>query len=57
MVGKPLPTSLRSGVARDVVQTLLGHVSPSSMDPYLHASDQEKRDAVERVAARRERQA
>ncbi len=48
---------VRTGVARDVVQTLLGHVSPSSMDPYLHASDQEKRDAVERVAARRERQA
>ena len=48
---------VRSGVARDVVQTLLGHVSPSSMDPYLHASDQDKRDAVERVAARGGRQA
>lgn len=42
---------VRSGVARDVVQELLGHVSPSSMDPYLHASDQDKRAAVERVAA------
>jgi integrase len=45
---------VRSGVSRDVVQTLLGHVSPSSVDPYVHASDQDKRDAVERVAALRE---
>lgn len=45
---------VRAGVARDVVQTLLGHVSPSSMDPYVHATDQDKRDAVERVAALRE---
>jgi len=41
---------VRSGVDRDVVQALLGHVSPVSMDPYLHASDQDKRAAVERVA-------
>jgi integrase/recombinase XerD len=45
---------VRSGVPRDVVQALLGHVSPSSMDPYVHASEQDKRDAVERVAALRE---
>ncbi|MBV9139791.1 MAG: tyrosine-type recombinase/integrase [Pseudonocardiales bacterium] len=45
---------VRSGVPRDVVQALLGHVSPSSLDPYVHASDQDKRDAVERVAALRE---
>lgn len=45
---------VRSGVARDVVATLLGHVSPSSMDPYVHATDQDKREAVERVAALRE---
>ncbi|BBJ42674.1 integrase [Streptomyces antimycoticus] len=44
---------VRSGVARDVVQDLLGHVSPSSMEPYLHHSDQDKREAVERVAAAR----
>lgn len=44
---------IRAGVGRDVVQELLGHVSPASMQPYLHANDQEKRDAVERVAARR----
>lgn len=41
---------VRGGVDRDVVQALLGHVSPVSMDPYLHASDQDKRAAVERVA-------
>ncbi|WP_433259369.1 tyrosine-type recombinase/integrase (plasmid) [Streptosporangium sp. CA-135522] len=44
---------VRSGTRREVVQDILGHVSPSSMDPYLHASDQDKREAVERVAARR----
>lgn len=48
---------VRAGVARDVVQTLLGHVSPSSMDPYVHAADHDKREAVERVAALREGQA
>ncbi|WP_242436544.1 tyrosine-type recombinase/integrase [Streptomyces sp. CB02488] len=45
---------VRSGTAREVVQDLLGHVSPSSMEPYLHATDQDKREAVERVAATRE---
>lgn len=41
---------IRAGVPRDVAQNLLGHVSPSSMQPYLHVSDQDKREAVERVA-------
>jgi integrase/recombinase XerD len=45
---------VRAGVDRDVVQQLLGHASASSMDPYLHASDQDKREAVERVAAGRQ---
>jgi integrase/recombinase XerD len=36
---------------RDVVQELLGHASPSSMNVYLHATDQQKRAAVEKVAA------
>jgi site-specific recombinase XerD len=45
---------IRSGVDRDVVQALLGHVSASSMNPYLHASDTDKRAAIERVAARHE---
>jgi integrase/recombinase XerD len=40
---------LRDGTHRDVVQELLGHVSQASMQPYIHVSDQEKRDAVERV--------
>ena len=41
---------IRGGVPRDVIQNLLGHVSPSSMQPYLHVSDRDKREAVERVA-------
>ena len=44
---------IRNGVARDVAQELLGHVSPASMDPYIHASDAETRKAVDRVAALR----
>jgi site-specific recombinase XerD len=39
------------GVPLDVVQALLGQVSPSSLKPYLHTSDKRKREAVERVAA------
>ncbi|MGH3427801.1 MAG: tyrosine-type recombinase/integrase [Mycobacteriales bacterium] len=42
---------VRAGVDLDIVQHLLGHVSSSSMQPYLHVNDQDKRDAVERVAA------
>ncbi|BBG04062.1 site-specific recombinase XerD [Pseudonocardia autotrophica] len=42
---------LAAGVDRDVVQHLLGHVSPSSMQPYLHVDARATRDAVERVAA------
>ncbi|QHA09788.1 tyrosine-type recombinase/integrase [Streptomyces broussonetiae] len=44
---------LRSGVARDVAQNMAGHQSPQSMDPYTHATDQDKRDAVKLVAAKR----
>ncbi|CAL9465180.1 Tyrosine recombinase XerC [Streptomyces sp. enrichment culture] len=44
---------VRSGVPRDVAQNMAGHVSPQSMDPYTHATDQDKRDAVEMVAAKR----
>jgi integrase len=44
---------VRSGVPRDVAQDMAGHVSPSSMDPYTHTTDQDKRDAVELVAAKR----
>ena len=44
---------LRAGTPRDVVQQILGHASPVSMDPYLHASEQDKRRAVERVALSR----
>ncbi|MET7717819.1 tyrosine-type recombinase/integrase [Streptomyces sp. NPDC005407] len=45
---------IRSGIERDVVQRLLGHASASSLDVYLHADDDELRDAVTRVAAGRE---
>jgi len=41
---------LRDGTGRDVVQELLGHVSQASMQSYIHVTDQEKRDAVERVS-------
>ena len=44
---------IRAGQPRDVVQKLLGHLSSSSMAPYIHASEADKRAAVEKVAARR----
>jgi integrase/recombinase XerD len=44
---------VRNKVPRDVAQNMAGHVSPSSMDPYTHTTDQDKRDAVEMVAALR----
>jgi integrase/recombinase XerD len=40
----------RQGVTADIRQKLLGHVSASSMAPYLHPTDEEKRAAVERAA-------
>lgn len=42
---------IRAGVPRDVVQELLGHEWPGSLKPYLHTTDRERREAVERVAA------
>jgi integrase/recombinase XerD len=44
-------TWLRQGTPRDTVQHLLGHLSPSSMQPYLHQDETDKRAAVERGAA------
>ncbi|MFJ4966558.1 tyrosine-type recombinase/integrase [Streptomyces sp. NPDC088729] len=44
---------VRAGVPIDVVQQLMGHVSAASTAIYLHANEREKREAVERVAARR----
>lgn len=43
----------RAGISRDVRQNMAGHQSPASQDRYSHASDQDKRNAVELVAARR----
>ncbi|MGH9293516.1 MAG: tyrosine-type recombinase/integrase [Acidimicrobiales bacterium] len=42
---------VRAGVDLDVVQRLLGHASLASTSVYLHASDEDKRRAVEAVAA------
>ncbi|MEU9606349.1 tyrosine-type recombinase/integrase [Streptomyces sp. NPDC048057] len=42
---------IREGTDRDVVQNMAGHQSPHSMDRYTHATDQELRDAVEKMAA------
>jgi len=42
---------VRAGVDLDVVQDLLGHVSPASTLVYLHARDEDRRRAVEAVAA------
>jgi integrase len=44
-------TWLTQGTPRDTVQQLLGHVSPSSMQPYLHPAEADQRAAVERGAA------
>lgn len=44
---------LEAGVAPDVVQALLGHVSFASTSVYLHASRERMRDAVERTATRK----
>lgn len=46
---------LRDGVDRDVVQRLLGHASPLSMERYRHVDDAEARAAVERVDSLKER--
>jgi len=42
---------VRAGVDLDVVQSLLGHASLASTTVYLHARDEDKRRAVESVAA------
>lgn len=42
----------REGKPDYLIMDLAGHVSRQSMDPYTHASDQEKREAVRRVARR-----
>jgi len=45
---------LRDGIDRDVVQQLLGHASPLSMQRYRHVDDTELRAAVDRLAALQE---
>jgi integrase/recombinase XerD len=45
---------VRAGTDLDVVRDLLGHVSLASTTVYLHARDEDKRRAVEAVAAGRQ---
>jgi integrase len=45
---------VRAGVDLDVVQALMGHASLASTTVYLHARDEDKRRAVEAVAAGKE---
>jgi site-specific recombinase XerD len=45
---------VRAGADLDVVRALLGHVSLASTTVYLHARDEDKRRAVEAVAAGRQ---
>ncbi len=47
---------IRNGVPRDVAQSLLGHVSAASMEPYVHASDADKRSVVDRLSALRSKE-
>jgi integrase len=42
----------REGKPDYLIMDLAGHVSRQSMDPYTHAGDKEKREAVNRVAER-----
>jgi integrase/recombinase XerD len=44
---------VRAGTDLDVVKALLGHASLASTTVYLHARDEDKRRAVETVAAAR----
>jgi len=44
-------TMRKAGVPHDAIQAVLGHVSPVSMQPYLHTDEAEKRAAVEQAAA------
>ncbi|QHC27028.1 tyrosine-type recombinase/integrase [Streptomyces sp. GS7] len=43
---------IRSGVPEDVAQHLMGHASRSSMQPYLHPTERDMREAVESTARR-----
>jgi integrase/recombinase XerD len=49
MVGKPLPTSLHSGVDITVIALWLGHESPATTRVYLHADMAMKEQALARM--------
>lgn len=44
---------IRNGTRRDVARSLAGHVAEQSIEPYVHSTSQERREAVERVAEQR----
>lgn len=52
LIDEPLPPKGRRPAAEPRFRGK-GTVSPQSMDPYTHATDQDKRDAVKLVAAKR----
>jgi integrase/recombinase XerD len=45
-------TAWAAGEGLDAVQVLLGHASPSSVEVYVHPSEERQRDAVRKMAAR-----
>jgi hypothetical protein len=49
-VGKPLPTSLRSGVDPAVIALCLGHANLRSVERYIHADMRIKERALARTA-------
>jgi integrase/recombinase XerD len=50
MVGKPLPTSCAKNVDIHTIALWLGHESTKSTEPYLHADNKLKQQAIERIA-------
>lgn len=45
-------TAWAAGEGLDAAQVLLGHASPSSVEVYVHPSEERQRDAVRKMAAR-----
>jgi integrase len=45
-------TAWAAAEGMDAAQVLLGHVSPSSVEVYVHPSEERQRDAVRQMAKR-----
>ena len=45
-------TAWAAAEGMDAAQVLLGHASPSSVEVYVHLSEERQRDAVRKMAAR-----